>query len=309
MAPLYFYGRSDTTEYEFIPPLLHYYRYNDIGERSLNVWGPLVWKRDRKRSAFHALPLFYHLWGEDEDHLTVLPFFHYGHKGPSSLFVNPLYLTSTGDNGEKTFVTWGYARYRGRTKLDMVTPLYWRYQDPDIGEDTHLLFPLWYSSVSPRERDFAFFPFFGRFRRHGIKTTTWVTPFFQHSRGIAGWETNIHPLFYMGRTQNRTHLVVAPIFWDFASPNKRATVAFPVYWRFDDNVSTMQVLLNTYYRERKLRSGNDWQFHFFPAFSFGETPNGHYWKILYGLAGYTRQGSMTKIHAAWIPIRVSGEED
>jgi len=309
IAPLYFYGRSETKEYEVIPPLLHYYRYDDIGEKSLNIWGPLMWKRDRERSAFHVLPLFYHLWGQDEDHVTLLPFFHYGHKGQSSLFVNPLYLTATGDEGEKTFVTWGYARYRGRTELDMITPLYWHYRDPDIGEDTKLLFPFLYSSVSPRQRDLAFFPFWGHFDRFGVKKTTWVTPFFQHSHGLTGWETNIHPLLYMGRNQNSSHLVVFPFFWDFASPKSRSTIAFPVYWRFDDGNSVSQLLLNTYYQERKLRTGLDWQFHFFPAFSYGETPDGHWWKVLYGLAGYTRRGEMAKFYAAWIPFQLSGEDD
>ncbi|HNZ23191.1 MAG TPA: hypothetical protein PKL24_13685 [Polyangiaceae bacterium] len=309
IAPLYFYGRSETSEYELIPPLLHYYRYDDIGEKSLNLWGPLLWSHTRERSAFHVLPLFYHLWGEDEDHVTLFPVFHYGHKGRSSLFVNPLYMTSTGDKGEKTFVTWGYARYRGRTELDMITPLYWHYHDPDIGEDTHLLLPLLYRSVSPRQRDLAVFPLWGHFNRFGIKKTTWITPLFQHSRGLTGWETNIHPVLYMGRNQDRTHLVVAPIFWDFASPKSRSTVAFPVFWRFDDGNSVSQLLLNTYYQERKLRTGLDWQFHFFPAFSYGETPDGHWWKVMYGLAGYTRRGEMAKIYAAWIPFLLSGDDD
>jgi hypothetical protein len=309
VAPFYFYGKSDASEYELIPPLLHYYRYNDIGEKSLNVWGPLVWSHNRKRSAFHVLPLFYHLWGEDEDHLTVLPFFHHGHKGKESLFVNPLYMTATGANNEKTFVTWGYARYRGRTELDMITPFYWDYRDPDIGESTKLLFPFLYASTSPRQNDFAFFPFWAHFDRFGIKETTWITPFFQHSHGLTGWETNIHPLLYLGRDQNRSHTVIAPFFWDFADPKSRATVVFPLYWRFDDGNSVSQLALNTYYHERKLRRGSDWQVHFFPAFSYGETPEGHWWKLLYGLAGYTRRGEMTKMYAGWIPFVLSGKDD
>lgn len=305
LAPLYFYGRTSTSEYEVIPPLLHYYRYNDIGEKSLNIWGPLLWKRDRKRSAFHVLPLFYHLWGQDEDHVTVLPLFHYGRKGTSSLFINPLYISATGDKGEKTFVTWGYARYRGRTHLDMVTPLYWNYRDPDIGLSKHLLFPFWYSLKSPRESSWALFPFGGYFHRYGIRRTTWVTPFFQHSQGIDGWKTNIHPVLYMGRTQTRSHFVLFPVFWDFAAPKGRDTVAFPIFWRFDNGQRVTQLFLNTYYQERKLKNGTDWQFHFFPLFSFGDTPEGHWWRVLLGLAGYTREGSMTKIHAAWIPIELT----
>jgi hypothetical protein len=305
LAPFYFYGRDDHSEYEVIPPLLHYYSYEDIGEKSLNIWGPLVWKKTRERSAFHVLPLFWHLWGPDEDHLTVLPFFHHGRKGNSSLFVNPLFMTATGEKGEKTFVTWGYARYRGRTELDMITPLYWNWRDPDIGKKSQLLFPLLYTSSSPRESNFALFPLYGRFHRFGVKTTTWVTPFLEHSHGLTGWETNIHPLLYLERNQNKSHTVVFPFFWDFASPKSRTTIGFPLYWRFDEGDTVHQLLGNTYYYERKLKRGLDWEFHFFPAFSYGETPDGHWWKVLYGLAGYTRKGVATKMYAAWIPFTLS----
>jgi hypothetical protein len=308
VAPLYFYGRSESTEYEVIPPLLHYYRYEDVGEKSLNIWGPLYWRHTRERDAFHVLPLFYHLWGEDEDHVTALPLFHYGHKGAARLFVNPLFLLARGDKGESTFVTWGYARHRGRTELDMITPLYWDWRDPDVGEQSRLLFPFLYSSVGPRGRDFAFFPFWAHFDRFGVRKTTWVTPLVQHSHGLTGWSTNIYPLLYLGRNQESSHTVLAPIFWDFASPRSRSTVVFPVYWRFDDGNTVSQLVLNTYYHERKLDRGLDWEFHFFPAFAYGETPDGHWWKLLYGLAGYTRKGAMTKMYAGWIPFVMSGEE-
>jgi hypothetical protein len=305
VAPFYFYGRNDHSEYEVIPPLLHYYSYEDIGEKSLNIWGPLLWKHKRESDAFHVMPIFWHVWGPDEDHLTVLPLFHYGHKGKQNLFVNPLFLTATGEKGEKTFVTYLYARYRGRTELDMVTPFFWDYRDPDIGLETKLLFPFLYSSTSPRGRDFAVFPFWGHFERYGIKETTFITPFFQHTHSLTGWETNIHPLLYLERYQNKSHTVVFPFFWDFASPNARTTIALPLFWRFDEGDSVSQLALNTYYHERKLKEGLDWEFHFFPAFSYGETPDGHWWKVLYGLAGYQRKGLTTKMWAAWLPFTLS----
>ena len=304
--PFYFYGKTDRSEYEVVPPLLHYYRYDDIGEKSLNIWGPLLWKHSRTRDAFDILPLVYHIWGQDEDHLTVLPFFHKGHKGNASLFVNPLFLTARGDHGESTFVTWGYARYRGRTELDMITPLYWDFRDPDVGSHTRILLPFLYSSQSPRESNFAIFPFWGHFDRFGISKTTWVTPLFEHTHSITGWETNIHPVLYLSRYQDSSHTVVFPFFYDFASPRARSTVVFPFYWRFDDGESMSQLALNTYYRERKVRQGKDWEFHFFPAFSYGETPTGHWWKVLYGLAGYTRTGATTRMYAGWVPITLSG---
>jgi hypothetical protein len=215
-------------------------------------------------------------------------------------------LLGRGEKQESTFVTWGYARYRGRTELDMITPLYWHYRDPDIGLDQKLLFPFLYSRQSPRESSFAFFPFWAHFERYALSETTWVTPFFQHTHDLRGWSTNIHPILYLGRDGRHTHTVVAPFFWDFASPSSRATVGFPVFWRFSDLDSVSQLVGNVYYHERKLGSGLDWEIHIFPAFSYGETPDGHWWNLLYGLAGYTRRGSMTKLRTLWIPIQLSG---
>lgn len=306
IAPLYFYGQNESTKYEAIPPLLHYYRYNDRDLSWLNVWGPYYRKHTQERDYFHLLPLYWHIWGKDESHTTLFPFYHYGRKGPRErLFVNPLWLDATGENGEKTFLTWGYARYRGRTELDMITPLYWDYRDPDIGLDQKLLFPFFYRRTSPRENSIALFPFYGNFHTYGVSRTTWITPFFQHTSSLTGWETNIHPLVYLGRSGNSSHTVVAPFFWDFASPGSRATVGFPFYWRFSDRQEVSQLVGNVYYREKKLKSGLDWEFHLFPLFTYGETPDGHWWNVLYGLAGYTRQGELTKMRTFWIPITLS----
>lgn len=305
IAPFYFAGKSDRSRYELAPPLLHYFHYDELTESSINVWGPLVWKRGKERQAFNVFPFFWHLWGANEDHVTLFPLFHHGYKGNARLHVNPLFLTARSEEGADTFVTWGYARYRGRTQLDMITPFYWRWEDPDIGRESRLVFPFLYASRGPRSEDTAFFPFWAHFKRHGLSETTWVTPFFQHTHSLTGFQTNIHPILYVGRTYDETHTVVAPFFWDFASPESRATVAFPVYWRFADRDSVSQVLLNTYYREKRRPSGSDWEFHLFPALSFGATPQGHWWNVLYGLAGYTREGTATKVRAMWIPISLS----
>ena len=41
---------------------------------------------------------------------------------------------------------------------------------------------------------------------------------------------------------------------------------------------------------------------------YGESPNGHWWNLFYGLAGYSRKGSSTKMRAMWIPIQLSGQD-
>jgi hypothetical protein len=305
IAPLYFYGRDETSEYELIPPLLHYYRYSDIGDRSFNLWGPVLSERSPEGNVFNVMPFYWHNWAKNEDHTTLFPFFHYGYKGAASKLITPLFYKSTGEHGESTFITWGYARYRGRTELDMWSPLFWQYRDPDIGLDRKVFFPFFYSSTSPRSEDTVVFPFYGHFKRPGLSETTWVTPLFRHTHDISGWETDIFPFFYAGRQNQSSHLVVAPLFWDFNSPHSRTTLALPIYYRFADDNSVTQVALNTYYHERKLARGKEWEFHFFPLFSYGESPTGHWWNVLYGLAGYTKDGTMAKMRALYVPITLS----
>ena len=112
VAPFYFYGRDETSEYEVIPPLLHYYRYNEVGESYFNLWGP----------SSGATP--------ESDASTSSPSTgtagartrtHHGLSRSSTTATRATPRTSSsrrsssgrrGENGENTFATWGYARYR-----------------------------------------------------------------------------------------------------------------------------------------------------------------------------------------------------
>ena len=85
----------------------------------------------------------------------------------------------------------------------------------------------------------------------------------------------------------------------------RLTLALPFYFRMSDDTSVTQVALNTFYREKKVVGGTDWEFHFFPLFSYGESPTGHFWNVLYGLAGYSREGSEARMKAFYIPFKLS----
>jgi hypothetical protein len=305
LPPLYFYGKGETYEYEAIPPLLHYYRYDEQGDKSTNLWGPFLTQHSPDNDVFDILPLFYRSTGKNEAHTTLFPFFHYGYKGNSDLLITPLFLKAKGEDGSTTIASWVYAKYRGRTELDMYTPFYWQYRDPDIGLERKLLFPFYYEGTSPRSKDQVVFPFYGRFQRTGISDQIWVTPLFRHVGDVTGWETDLFPLLFFGRKNETTHSVIAPIFWDIASAHSRTTIAAPFFFRFADDKSVTQVALNTFYREKKVAGGTDWEFHFFPVFSYGQSPTGHWWNVLYGLAGYTHEGTASKVRAFYIPIQLS----
>ena len=305
LAPLYFYGRNDAREYEVIPPLLHYYRYTELGDKTFNLWGPLLMERSPDKQVVDLFPLFYRNWGKNESSTTLVPLFHYSYKGTSNLLVTPLFVKAHGESGDDTFATWLYARYRGRTELDMYTPFYWQYRDPDIGLDRKLLFPFFYKNTSPRSNDLAIFPFYGHFEKPGLKEQTWITPFFRHETSVTGWETDIFPIFYSGRQNQSSHLVVAPFFWDFTSPSSRVTVGAPLYFRYADEKSITQVAFNTFYREKKVEGGSDWEFHFFPLFSYGQSPTSQWWNLLYGLAGYAHEGTSSRMKLLYVPIKLS----
>jgi len=315
VAPLYFYRQTPLKKLEAIPPLLHLYRYDERAERYFNLWGPYL-RLHRTRSeagvltdweGLHLLPFYFSLWGPGERHTTVLPLFHYGHdeQDKSWLFINPLFLAARGAAADRTFVTWPYARYRGRTRLDMVTPLYWQFRDPEVDIRERLLIPFYYAKTSPRESTHAYFPFYARSDRFGLRETTWVTPFVQHREGLRGWSTNLHPLVYLGRNGRRSHTVIAPLFWDFAGTRERATIGLPLYFRFSGPDTLTQLVGNVYYREQRGVNGLHWQLHLFPLFSYQSRPDGHGWNLLYGLAGFTRKGDEVRVRALWVPIPLS----
>ena len=91
--------------------------------------------------------------------------------------------------------------------------------------------------------DLAVFPLFAHFNRPNIRESWWITPFFNHETSLTGWQTNILPVFWMGRENTSSHLVVAPFLWDFASPKSRATVILPGYYRFADRTEVSQLRL------------------------------------------------------------------
>lgn len=303
IAPLYFYGQSSETAYEIIPPLLHYYDYNDRDLSWVNTWGPFYRSHTQERDLLHIAPFYWSLWKPGAHHTTIFPLFHYGYDKNAWLLANPLFVLGRGEKGESTFVTWLYARHRGRTELDMITPLYWDYRDTDAGESQKLLFPFLYSKQSPRESTQAFFPFWAHSNHFGISKSTWITPLFHHTHDLRGWSTSLYPVFYFGRNGKQSHSIIAPLFFDFVGTESRTTVGFPFYWRFSDLNSVTQVVGNMYYHEKKTHLGKEWEIHTFPAFSYGSTPDGHFFNLFYGLAGYSRRGAETTVRLLWIPIR------
>ena len=323
VAPLFFHGDNGNVDgnrrqYTLVPPLLYYHAEHEIEGSSLTVVGPVIVKSDPKRAVFDIAPLFFHIQGKpqsggvQEEHTTLFPLFHYGHDPEKSLFIVPGYyrrVSTTADTMITPLVSRAETR-NGATSLTAVgpvVPLWWNYRDRDLDVHAWAVAPLFYTSDSPAGHDWLT-PLVGRFETYGISRTWWFFPTLTLSSDTHGWENDLHPIVYVGRSDDSTHTVIAPVFWDFANPNGRTTVGFPVYWRFADGQddSVVQVAANTLYIQKRVVGGRDWQFHLLPLFSYGESPTGYFWNLLFGLAGYTRDGATAKVRALWIPFDVGG---
>jgi hypothetical protein len=319
VAPFYFHGDNGNTEggrrsYTLIPPLLFYHSDHEIDSSTTTVVGPIIAQSTPKRSIFDVAPLFFSIQGKPESggvresHTTLFPLFHYGYDPESSLFIVPGYyrrVSRTSDTMLTPFFSQAETR-NGSTSLTAagpIVPLWWNYRDRDLGIHAWALAPLFYTSDSPAGHDWLT-PLVGRFETYGESRTWWVFPTLTLSSDRHGWSDAFHPIIYVGRNDDSSHTVIAPIFWDFADPKGRSTVGFPLYWRFADTTdnSVVQVAANTLYMQKHVAGGTDWQFHLLPLFSYGAHPDGYFWNVLFGLAGYSRDGASSQVRALWIPF-------
>ncbi len=323
VVPFYFHGDNGDEDgarktYSLVPPLLFFNRTREIDESRLTVVGPVINMSSPKRSVLDVAPFFFSINGRpatggvNEFHYTLFPLFHYGRDPERSLFVLPGYIRRVTKDAD-TLVTPIYTHTTQRkdsakmTMVGPIAPIYYRETDIDVGYSALGIFPLYFGSHSPTGRTFLT-PIYGRWESYNVSRTNWVFPSLVFGTDTKGWEVDIHPVVYLGRSERSTHTVLAPVLWDFANPKGRTTVTFPFYWRFAENAdeSVTQVALNTLYRQKRVYGGLDWQFHILPLLSWGGSPTGSWFNLLFGLLGYDKDGPTTKIKTLWIPITVAG---
>jgi hypothetical protein len=319
VAPFFFHGDNGNVDgnrrtYTLVPPLLFYHGEREVDSSSTTIVGPVISQSDAKRDTFDVAPFYWHIVGKpqsggvSEEHTTLFPFFHYGHDPDKTLFILPGYyrrISQTTDTLLTPFFSQAQSR-NGSTSLTAigpVVPLWWSYRDRDLDVRAFALAPFFYTSDSPTGHDWLT-PLIGRFESYGESRTWWFFPTLTINSNKHGWENDFHPLIYTGRSDDSSHTVIAPVFWDFANAKGRTTIAPPLYFRFasTENNSVTQVAANTLYIQKQVAGGLDWQFHLLPLFSYGENPSGYFWNVLFGLAGFSRDGAHTQVRALWIPI-------
>jgi hypothetical protein len=188
-----------------------------------------------------------------------------------------------------------------------IVPLLLWSTDRDTGQRWTALAPLYFAGRS-NESESLLTPLFGRFERYGLSKTYWFLPTVTYDTNIHGYEADLHPIVYFGRSRDSSHGVVAPLYWDFKSSDSRFTLALPILYRGADYEagSETQVVVNTLYTRKPSGSGHEWQFHFLPVFSVGQGPESNFWNVLFGFAGYSNNGGEKTLRALWIPIPLGG---
>jgi hypothetical protein len=100
--------------------------------------------------------------------------------------------------------------------------------------------------------------------------------------------------------------VFFPFVWDIANEEegRQTTVIFPFYANVGDRHGyTRWALPNIFWWQHGSGDTLSWGYDIAPFFQYGEPRRGdHYWSVLYGLAGYRKQGNYEQTRVFWATI-------
>jgi hypothetical protein len=301
-------GRS-----HYIPPLLTYWRraprLTQGGVGPLYHW---YWNKGDYLKMFTPLVWLFGNDRTDDDALLIPPLL-YRRTSPvaDDTMVGLIYWNFHEHFKERTFAiapffahNWNLYETHWRT---WVAPSF------DFGKQPggyHVrLHPLFYLGKKPRSDHFVLAPLVWKFRDEEDDDLV-VFPFYWRFRDLLHHDSArvVFPLWWQfdddrKETQNR---IVFPLVWDFndLGAANRTTVIPPFFFRDRDRRSTMTGVLNFIWHKGSIKGNPFWTFKFFPFIHFGHppAPEGAYWSVLGGLAGWRRQGSSKQLKLLWIPF-------
>ncbi|QQR89142.1 MAG: hypothetical protein IPJ88_13100 [Myxococcales bacterium] len=317
--PLLWINSNPLSERILLPPL--FFRFVDREERdALTVVPPFYHHVSLTGAKWGLAPLLFHSHDNKHQSLTLAPLFHYYRGKQNFRLLTPVagYLE---DKDSSSLYALLYFRHRGRTELDAFAPFVWSWRNPRLYESAFVLAPFLWQFSDPSSSSFVLAPFFGRWKTRNVSSTwvtplaahwgserkdaafTWIAPTLQFSHDPNSRTFNLHPIIYSTEARTHRHLVVAPLYWDFEDYEEdyRTSILFPLFWRFRNRSTVHQVAGLTYYNEGRKHGKRYYQFHLIPFFAYGSPrPGDHWWTVLYGLAGYERQGRYARAQALWL---------
>jgi hypothetical protein len=260
---LYWFGRSKSSSYDVLFPLLWSFRspganttilpplfHFRSGDTSLGTFALLGWwASDRKAGSSWqlAMPFYFHwsgdngakalhLWPfgtyrrddkEGSRYLTMLapPIVHWRDKNDSVDF-DVLYYHHHDIPGDArtTIVGPYYQRTDPQGSTHGLFPLFWHFNDKASGATAHSLLPFYFRRNAPGE----------------TLTAAGVFPLWAYYRSFAdgGSSGGLFPLAFFGSRKDKSHAIVFPLFWHFRAGATSSTLLFPFYYAASDRTSS-----------------------------------------------------------------------
>jgi hypothetical protein len=287
---LYWYGRSQASNYDVLFPLLWSFRSPGA---STTIVPPLLFHFRSKETSTGTFA-FFAWWSSDQK------------AGSNWQLVLPLYFRKSNDHGARAFHLWPTGTYSrddkaGSRYLTMLVPplAYWRdktgeidyeliyYHHHDIPADAHttILGP-YYHRDDPAGTTNALFPLFWHFRdsatgatAHALLpfyfrrnspdeklTAAGIFPlwFYHRSFTDGGSSTGLFPFAFFGSRKENSHAIVFPLFWRFRKADAVSSLFFPLYYAASDKSSaTTMVFPLLYFAGRDDQGSYRYQFPFY----------------------------------------------
>jgi hypothetical protein len=261
---LYWFGRSQTSSYDILFPLLWSFRSPGA---NTTILPPLFHFRSRETTVGTFAMVGW--WARNEK------------DGTNWQLAIPLYFRKSSDHGKKAFHMWPFGTYRrddtaGSRHLTMLLPpiLHWRdktgeldywllyfhnhdiptnsrtsvlgpyYHREDPAGSTRIVFPLFwhFRDAATGATAHSFLPFY--FRRNSPTeklTAIGVLPLlgaYYRSFSDGGSSGGLFPLAFFGSRKDRSHAIVFPLFWRFRKADVASTLFLPLYYASADKTSS-----------------------------------------------------------------------
>lgn len=321
VVPLVARHTSPSLRWTLIWPLLFFHRNEVTENRQLTVVGPFWTERTPNSLSVNVAPLFFHAHGRGWARTTVFPLFHTEESREHFTFAT-LLGGYTRVRDESTLVLPFYQNHRGATAFDSVAPFFYYGRDRRSGTSTVQVLNFVHST-RPTGSTTVLFPLFAHIHEEGRFDTT-ITPVFGHSydqmrrsrivvAGNVHYESspehrvlNIYPLLYTAAGRRWHHNVFFPFVWDVGNRDegRQTTVIFPFYAHVGDRRGyTRWAFPDVIWWRHGSGETLSWGYDVAPFFQYGEPRRGdYYWSVLYGLAGYRRQGNYEQTRVFWATI-------
>ncbi len=261
--PFYWSKEDEVDRFTVVPPFFFRFADDDPVDYK-TVVPPFYHKREKDESSWGLVPLVFGKSNKEANSVTVpLTLFHYANGPETFRLVTPVMAYANTKKNGRTLITPLYQRRRGDRNFDGVAPLFFRGWDTRDASSSLILPPIYWHWKDPANDTRVVFPFVGRWFHEGISSTWlipvvgryksferneqtwWVAPTFHLAWDETSWQFNIHPIFYLKRAPQKSHLALAPLYFDFRDKEAQTKrrVVFPLYWDFANHAKQKQSMV------------------------------------------------------------------